>query len=401
MRPHRAGEIDYYEELGVDRDAGPEDIRESFRALVRLLHPDQQRDEQLRSIAEIQLRKVNRIYAVLSDPERRRMYDESLEESFQPPPIVFRAGPNIDAKQFVSRIVWIGAAVLGVAIVIWFATDPPSTPLFSPAERVSASSRAARESTAVHSDTQAESGPPSSDSGSALSSPSGSASSNSSGSAFSSYEGEIAQLRSALRAAQRERDQAKQDLAQLQARQELRPHAAPPASNTSNGPAPTSASVPDLAPTHIVSAPPPRPAVVPALPPPSRSLRPLGSDPHQFAGFWFFARSSQTNRTINLYPPEFIEATLTEQNGVVYGKFRSRYRIVDRAISPDVNFEFSGTPSAAGAITSPWFGPGGAKGQLTLQLTSENDIKIDWTASEVGHVQGLVSGTATLTRRLE
>ena len=84
MRLHRAGEIDYYEELGVERNASQEDIRESFRALVRLLHPDQQRDEQLRSIAETQLRKVNRIYAVLSDPERRRRYDESLDENFLP-----------------------------------------------------------------------------------------------------------------------------------------------------------------------------------------------------------------------------------------------------------------------------------------------------------------------------
>src|ERR1700735_4588298 len=103
MGLQRATELDYYEELGVDRNATPEDIRESFRALVRLLHPDQQRDEQLRSIAERQLRKVNRIYAVLSDPERRREYDESLEDSFRPPTIVFspgvfRPGSNIDAK---------------------------------------------------------------------------------------------------------------------------------------------------------------------------------------------------------------------------------------------------------------------------------------------------------------
>jgi hypothetical protein len=85
---------------------------------------------------------------------------------------------------------------------------------------------------------------------------------------------------------------------------------------------------------------------------------------------------------------------------VVHGKYRSRYRIVDRAISPDVNFEFSGTPSG-GTIACAWIGQGGARGQLTLQMTGENDLKVDWTANDVGSLQGLASGTATLTRRLE
>jgi hypothetical protein len=155
----------------------------------------------------------------------------------------------------------------------------------------------------------------------------------------------------------------------------------------------------DLTPQRIVPAA-PRPALPSPSPPVVRSLRPPGSDPHQFAGFWFFARSSQTNRNKSLYPPEFIEATLTELNGVVHGKYRSRYRIVDRAISPDVNFEFSGTPAGA-TIACAWNGPGGAKGQLTLQMTGENDLKVDWSASDVGSIQGLASGTATLTRRLD
>ena len=61
----RASEITYYEELGVASDASSEEIRDAFRALVRLLHPDQQTDEQLKDIAENQMRKLNRIYAVL------------------------------------------------------------------------------------------------------------------------------------------------------------------------------------------------------------------------------------------------------------------------------------------------------------------------------------------------
>jgi len=140
------------------------------------------------------------------------------------------------------------------------------------------------------------------------------------------------------------------------------------------------------------------------VPPPSvvasvARAKPLGADPHQFAGFWFFAPGGErTNK--NLYPPQFIEAVLTEHNGVVHGKYRSRYRIVDRAISPDVNFEFTGTPAGTG-LTAAWSGLGGARGQATLIMTGENSIKFDWTASELGSMQGLASGTATLTRRVE
>jgi len=51
----RPGEITYYEELGVESAAPPDAIRDAFRALVRLLHPDQQTDPQLREMAERQM----------------------------------------------------------------------------------------------------------------------------------------------------------------------------------------------------------------------------------------------------------------------------------------------------------------------------------------------------------
>ncbi len=78
LASHRADEITFYEELGVAPDASPEEIRDAFRALVRLLHPDQQTDSQLKQIAEKQMRKLNRIYSVLSDPEERRR-DTTIE----------------------------------------------------------------------------------------------------------------------------------------------------------------------------------------------------------------------------------------------------------------------------------------------------------------------------------
>ena len=64
-------ERDYYEVLGVPRDAGDADIKRAFRKLARELHPDvssaPEANEDFREVAEA--------YEVLSDPERRATYD--------------------------------------------------------------------------------------------------------------------------------------------------------------------------------------------------------------------------------------------------------------------------------------------------------------------------------------
>jgi hypothetical protein len=379
MRLNRAGEIDYYEELGVERNAAPEAIRDSFRALVRLLHPDQQTDENLKLIAEKQMRKVNRIYAVLSDPERRRRYDEMLDEEFVPPTIVFNPATNITAKALITRIVWIGLAMLGVALVIWIATDPPAGPVFGPETR---STSASNDHPAIPAKQTAAMAP------SALTKPD-------EREAAAGAPDEINRLKAELRFARQERDEAKKELARLQTVQPTTERTAVTAGPAPAQPSSPLPSVAELAAPHLAPAP---VRTGPQSLPVFKNLKLPGSDPHQFAGFWYFARTAQTPKNKNLYPPEFIEAVLTEANGVVHGKYRSRYQIVDRAISPDVNFEFSGSPSG-GVITCQWIGQGGAKGQLVVHMADENNIKVDWTANEMGTVQGLASGTATLARR--
>src|SRR3954470_11986282 len=62
---------DYYETLGVDRDASEEDIRRAYRKLARENHPDVNKDP----AAEDRFKEISEAYEVLRDPEKREQYD--------------------------------------------------------------------------------------------------------------------------------------------------------------------------------------------------------------------------------------------------------------------------------------------------------------------------------------
>ncbi|PSO61370.1 MAG: molecular chaperone DnaJ [Cyanobacteria bacterium QH_6_48_35] len=62
---------DYYEILGVSRDASKEDVKGAFRRLARKYHPDVNKEDG----AEERFKEINRAYEVLSDPETRARYD--------------------------------------------------------------------------------------------------------------------------------------------------------------------------------------------------------------------------------------------------------------------------------------------------------------------------------------
>jgi curved DNA-binding protein len=62
---------DYYETLGVPRDASPEDVRGAYRKLARRYHPDLNHEEG----AEDRFKEIAEAYEVLRDPDKRERYD--------------------------------------------------------------------------------------------------------------------------------------------------------------------------------------------------------------------------------------------------------------------------------------------------------------------------------------
>jgi molecular chaperone DnaJ len=66
---------DYYEVLGVSRDATPEEIKKAYRRLARQLHPDVNSGAQ----AEERFKEVGRAYEVLSSPDKRQAYDMGVD----------------------------------------------------------------------------------------------------------------------------------------------------------------------------------------------------------------------------------------------------------------------------------------------------------------------------------
>jgi curved DNA-binding protein len=64
---------DYYQTLGVARSATADEIKKAFRKLARQHHPDVAKDKKA---GEIKFKEINEAYEVLSDPVKRKKYDE-------------------------------------------------------------------------------------------------------------------------------------------------------------------------------------------------------------------------------------------------------------------------------------------------------------------------------------
>ncbi len=328
--------MNYYEELGVARDAPVEEIHLAYKNLVRLLHPDQQADEGLRRVAEQQMRRVNAIREVLTDPARRRLYDAALDRAAAPLARYCR-------RPFGSREASMLLAGAAIASFLWFAGKPQEGFSIRPPPRAAAS-RTAPELPLTASVPAPQ--PP-----------------------------------KRIAPGRREAEV-------------VAPYN--PAAE------PASAPHPSEAPRDDEEVDPPAPAAVapitsPLLPqPPAQAGRPSP----RFSGAWLYVRPRVPERDATVYPAEYVEAFIVESGDRLRGRYRARFRIPDRPISPEVVFLFEGRSQQDRAHLE-WTGAGGARGEAELRLTSEQTMEFNWVATELGTQMGLGSGSAILTRRQE
>ena len=75
-----ADKRDYYEVLGVSKTAGDDEIKKAYRQLAKKYHPDMNPGD---TEAEIKFKEASEAYAILSDPDKRRQYDQFGHAAFE------------------------------------------------------------------------------------------------------------------------------------------------------------------------------------------------------------------------------------------------------------------------------------------------------------------------------
>lgn len=81
---------DYYDVLGVSRGASDADIKTAYRKLAKQYHPDKNQGDEK---AGERFKEIGEAYAVLNDPEKRKLYDQ-YGHSGQVPPGAYPGGPG-------------------------------------------------------------------------------------------------------------------------------------------------------------------------------------------------------------------------------------------------------------------------------------------------------------------
>src|SRR5580704_16376840 len=128
-------EIDFYKTLGVSRDASAEEIRKAYKRLARKYHPDVRPGDK---DAAAKFKKVQRIYSVLRDPEKRARYDRRCAQASDGERPSGSASPSVALNQLsavvtaewapqrarvksqIARVAFVGLGILLVIVGVAF-----------------------------------------------------------------------------------------------------------------------------------------------------------------------------------------------------------------------------------------------------------------------------------------
>jgi len=342
----------FYEELGVSPDASSELIHEAYRNLARLLHPDVQTDPVLKASAEAQMKRINPIYQVLADPERRRRYDRELAVAEEPPAPIIVPGPlPLELFQrYRGAMVWVGAAAICAGFIFWLASrDAGPASGYSPEPAVT---------TAVPMVVKKKAAPAMA----SVVAPRNAA-------LDRQRDDEARSLREQLAAMTAERDRLRRQLAEMAG----------------------SATPPEVMPVAETNT------ALLGMMTKSGPVAPPETPEKKLAGTWQYRHTRDEGKSKATYPPEFIEAVIRVENGRLRGRYLARFRVADRKVSPDVEFQFEGKVSGQ-AGKFPWVGAAGAAGEVQLRMVSDSSLEVTWWATSLGASMGLASGTAVLNK---
>lgn len=375
----------YYEELGITPRASAEEIRDAYKQLARLLHPDRMQDARQRALAECQMKRLNDVYHTLSNPEHRRVYDLSLTERPTVPEVIFVPQPV--ARGTRRKLLFGPASMVSAGLaggVLSFLLTGPDGVVHKPA----IASESGSPPVQIQTPRQARTPAPVAAPAAGITGPMAQTAGTQAGGAQAGagLDALITNLRTRLNQAEHDRDQA---LAKLQVQERL---------NHPDAGGPGAAAAAELAVVEPVRPLPEAPASVAG----GATASPAGASTSKksLTGQWYYVKPQGGLVRQNLYPPEFIESAIVEENGLIRGRYRARYKVVDRAIQPEVVFQFAGQ-AGPNAIVSNWVGPGGAKGEVRIRKLTADTIEFAWVATELGRYLGLGHGTAVLVRRQE
>jgi hypothetical protein len=341
--------MNYYEEFGLPPDASDAKIRQSYKTLARLLHPDTQSEEAVKAMAEHQMMRVNGMLDTLLDPVRRQAYDEALFQADHPPmppPRTVSAGWARMMQAVVQQWFWVLTGLVVAAMVVWYvaANDlvvtevAPAWPSGPAPESPPSLPRAVRPAT-EH-----------------------------------AFRG---------RAVSDRRDSKPSTSAR-----ELKPDTGDPLIDHG------------AKPMDMIEAPrlnPAAPPVAPATPGDDPGV--AAADHNSWAGSWIYVPQPEDASDASPYLPLYIEFSLVEQHGSLVGNYRARYRVFNKALPSEVGFKAEGQASSGNSAELMWVSGEGAKGELELTLRSSNLLKVTWWTTSFGSRTGLTSGTATLVRQ--